>query len=109
MDASIAWADIPGWLQVALIVLAVAQVSVEIYAVVVLFRTPQERIAGSRWLWLVLILFVNLIGAIVFLAAGRKPMPAEDPLSGTPGSPAGDRATRAADVLYGAPTDGDRE
>jgi len=57
-----------------------------------------------------IILFINLVGAIVFLAAGRRPAPAVDPLAtGAAGSTAGsvavtDRggaAERAADVLYG--------
>jgi hypothetical protein len=48
------------------------------------------------------------VGAIVFLAAGRTPAAAADPLAagrageaGAPPAPPADRATRAAEVLYG--------
>jgi hypothetical protein len=72
-----------------------------------LFKTPDEQLAfGKKWPWVLIILFVNLIGAIVFLAAGRKPAAAVDPMAAVaaaPGAPAmADRAARAADVLYGS-------
>ena len=111
MNTSFEWAEVPGWLQVVVIAAAAVQITVEIYALVVLFRTPEERITGGkRWLWAVIILFVNLIGAIVFFVAGRKPLPAVDPLAtaNLPSAPPEtvERAQRAADVLYG-PRDGD--
>ena len=60
-------------------------------------------------LWIIIILFVNLVGAIVFLVAGRKPAAAVDPLAqgavAAQAPPAADRAARAADVLYGSPGD----
>lgn len=100
---NIALNEIPVGLLVPLAVFVAAQVVVEIYALVKLFRTPDERlIFGKKWPWVLIILLVNLVGAIVFLAAGRKPEDAVDPLAGAPQT---DRATRAADVLYG-PKDG---
>lgn len=103
MDPLVAWGELPGWLRVALVGLAVVQVAVEVTALVVLFRTPPDRLVlGKRWPWVLLILFVNLVGAIVFLAVGRAPSPAGRDVA-PPGaaSPVGDRAARAADVLYG--------
>lgn len=99
MQTTIPMGDLPGW---ALPVI-VALVAVEIYALVVMVRTPLERLVfGKRWPWVVIILFVNLVGAIVFLAAGRKPLPAVDPLTApTPDVPPVAQAARAADVLYG--------
>lgn len=101
--------ELPTW-AIALLVTAVAiQISVEVYALVRLFRTSNERLVfGKKWPWVLIIVFVNLIGAIVFLAAGRKPEPAVDPLaSDAPGTPdAGDRAARAAETLYGPGADG---
>ena len=96
---------LPGWALAALGVVAVVQLALAIYALVVLFRTPEERLLmGKRWPWVLIIAFVNFVGAIVFLAAGRKPAPADDPLSGGPhASAVGDRAGRAAEVLYGPP------
>ena len=60
---------------------------------------------------MLIILFVNLVGAIVFLVAGRRPEAATDPLAAAraaeaaadePPAPPADRAARAADVLYGS-------
>jgi len=101
---------LPTWLLVVLGALVVIQVSVEVWALVVLFRTPEERLqTGKRWPWALIILFVNLIGAIVFFVAGRKPVTVADPLASTaPGASAGDRAQRAANVLYGPEGDDER-
>ncbi|MDP2299307.1 MAG: PLD nuclease N-terminal domain-containing protein [Coriobacteriia bacterium] len=98
--------SIPGWLQAVLAVYIVVQLGVEIYVLVRLFRTPDERLVfGKKWPWVIIILFVNLIGAIVFLAVGRTAAPADDPLAGSGaldgGPETADRAARAADVLYG--------
>lgn len=102
-------AEMPGWLLVALGVLVVAQVSLEVYALIVLFRTPPDRLEfGKRWPWLLIILLVNLVGAIVFLVAGRKPEPAAEPTRPTGTSDAADRASRAVDALYGPPDGGGR-
>ena len=101
--------ELPGWMLVVFGVLAVVQISVEVYALVKLFRTPDEQLVlGKKWPWILIILFINLVGAIVFLAAGRKPAAAVDPLAAgsAEGAPAaGDRAARAADVLYGSGSD----
>lgn len=107
--------DLPGWLLAALGVLVVVQLVVEVYALVRLLRTPDEQLLfGKKWPWVLIILLVNLVGAIVFLVAGRQPAPAVDPLArGEAGAPGGtspgapavtDRAgaaERATDVLYG--------
>ena len=110
MNSSIDVSAIPGWLQVVLVVLVAVQLGVEIFALVRLFRTPDEQLVlGKKWPWVLIILFVNLIGAVVFLVAGRKPVAALDPLAAPPADapPATpDRASRAADVLYGS-RDGD--
>lgn len=110
MNTSFEMAEVPGWLWVVLIAAAAVQIAIEIWALVVLFRTPEERVLlGKRWIWVLIILFVNLVGAIVFLVVGRKPAEATDPLAqGPPATPAADRATRATDVLYG-PAEGERQ
>lgn len=99
--------DLPTGVLIAIGLLALVQIAVEVWAIVKLLQTPDDRLVfGKKWPWLVIILFVNLIGAIVFLVAGRKPAPATDPLGQGAGAPAENRAARAADVLYG--NDGDR-
>jgi len=84
---------------VAVVVLGVVQVTVEVVALVVLARTPRERVQmGVRWPWVLIILLVNLIGAIVFLAVGRRPAPAADQ---APGAPHDDVVSGVVDELYG--------
>lgn len=100
--------EIPQGMLVPLAIFVVVQIAVEVFALVKLFRTPDERLVfEKKWPWVLIIVFVNLAGAIVFLAAGRKPAPAADPHSQQAATTGGDRATRAADVLYGR-KDGER-
>lgn len=105
MQTNIPLSDLPEWALPAIVVLGVVQLVVEVYALVVLFKTPVERLVfDKRWPWVLIILLVNLVGAIVFLAAGRKPAKAADPLatpSSTQPAPPRKRADRAMDVLYG--------
>ena len=104
MDPNMALGDLPLWVWVAIGVLGLVQVAVEITALVVLVRTPVERLVlGKKWPWALLIVFVNLIGAIVFLAAGRRPAPAVDPLAmQMPSAGAGQTGPDLADALFGS-------
>ncbi|MCL2453793.1 MAG: hypothetical protein FWD18_00605 [Micrococcales bacterium] len=66
---------------VLLVVVAVVQITLQVTALVVLARTPRERVLmGLRWPWVLIILLVSTvgIGAIVFLAVGRKPAPVDE-------------------------------
>lgn len=93
--------DLPIGALVALGAYVILQIGVEIYALVKMFRTPEDQLVfGKRWPWVLIILFVNLIGAVVFLVAGRKPALVTDP-AGAQQAPVTDRARRATDVLYG--------
>ncbi|HYO85276.1 MAG TPA: PLD nuclease N-terminal domain-containing protein [Dermatophilaceae bacterium] len=105
-----AWADLSPGVRVALGALVVVQVVLAAIALWVLVRTPTDRLPGrSRWPWLALILLVNVLGPILFLALGRTPAPAEDPrLRATDRAPLPDErpephddpTRRALDVLY---------
>lgn len=117
MDPNVALGDLPVWVWAAIGLLGLVQVAVEITALVVLVRTPVERLVlGKKWPWVLLILFVNLVGAIVFLAAGRKPAPAVDSMAmQVPPAGAGQTGADLADTLYGSgsspgtgPQEGDR-
>lgn len=107
MQTNIPLNDLPSWVVPAMVVFAAVQLAVEIYALVVLFRTPEERVVfKKRWPWVLIILLVNLVGAIVFLAVGRTAPAASDPLAGRGAdAPPASPAERAVDVLYGSPDD----
>jgi 4-amino-4-deoxy-L-arabinose transferase-like glycosyltransferase len=83
---------------VALAAVVAVQFGLQIYGLVDLSR--RDRVAGGRkWLWLLAIVFGQMLGAIVYLVAGRSVPP-----SAEPGGRAGDgsaTARRAIDSLYG--------
>lgn len=75
----------------ALVVAAVAEVALKVVALVVLVRTPRGRVRmGVRWPWALVILLVNTIGSVVFLAVGRRPAAPDDVLAVGRDEPGGD-------------------
>ncbi len=102
------WGDLPAWAIVAIAFLALVQVGLQALALLIALRTPPDRLlTGRRWVWIVVIA-LGLVGAIVFLAAARKPAPAPDPVNTAPDLDR-DRARRAADLLYGSPPDSNQD
>ena len=96
---NVATASLPTGFVVVLVVLGLVQLTLDVVALVDLVRRPVERVAlGSKWVWVAIILLVNLLGAILYLAIGRKPAPVADVPS--PG-PASLRPGNVADSLYG--------
>lgn len=83
---------------VAIAVVGVAQLALQVTALVLLARTPRERVVlGARWPWVLIVLAGSAVGSIVFLAVGRRPAPAAEPLA-----PAAHRDTPGiVDSLYG--------
>lgn len=53
-----------------LIPIFVIQIGLIVAALIDLARRPATR--GPKWLWVVIILFVNLIGPIVYFLVGRE-------------------------------------
>jgi hypothetical protein len=53
-----------------LLPLIVIQLGLMIYALVDLAK--RERVKGEKWIWVVVIVLVNIIGPIVYLVAGRE-------------------------------------
>ncbi len=105
-------AALPAPVLIAMGVLYVVQIGLAVYALVDLWKTPVERIQlGKKWIWVLIILFVNMIGAIIYLVAGKKPAAVADPSRQMAGTGAGDgpapadRAAAAADLLYGSKED----
>lgn len=92
---------------VAIGVIGVFALVLVVIALLDLYRRPVEQVTGGRkWLWLIVILFLNSgIGAIIYLLAGRKAAAAVET---APAAPVADRADTALDALYGRPEDGDK-
>ncbi len=91
--------SLPGPLLVAIILFGIVQIAVEVYAIVDIIRRPADRIVGDKKIWwLLLVLFVNLIGAVIYLVAGRKPVQVD---VARPLEPVADVARTAVDSLYG--------
>jgi ABC-2 type transport system ATP-binding protein len=65
-----------------LIPLAVIQVGLLLFAIVDLFREDRRVRGGSKALWAVVIVFVNLLGPILYFLVGREDGPAEPPAPG---------------------------
>jgi hypothetical protein len=91
--------DVSTTVAALVLVLIVAQLALQIWALVDLARRDRVR-SGPKWLWALIIAFGNLVGAIAYLAVGRKvPMaPASDGGAAAAGSEA---SRRAVDALYG--------
>jgi hypothetical protein len=107
MNTTASLESAPTWLLVVGGVLVVAQLAFEIYALVHMLRRPAEELSlgGRKWLWAIIILFINWIGAIIYFVAGSKPAAAVDV---APSAPVAERAASAADALYGSPKDSGR-
>ncbi len=52
-----------------LLPLIAIQIGLMVYALVDLAK--RERVKGDKWIWVVVIVLVNIIGPIVYLVAGR--------------------------------------
>ena len=86
-----------------ILLVAAVQLATQVYALVDLARRDQV-FGGRKWLWALIIVLGNLMGAIGYLVAGRLPTPVD--VSGSSASTAGgEAARRAVDSLYG-PRDG---
>jgi hypothetical protein len=83
---------------VALLFLA-GQVAIQVYALVDLTRREQVY-GGRKWVWALIIVLGNLVGAIGYLVAGR-PVPAIHVSGSGASAGGGDAARRAVDALYG--------
>ena len=102
MHASLS--TIPVWGLVALAVLLVAEITLDVIALVDLYRRPVDQVIfANKWIWLAIILLVNTIGAIIYLLAARKPPVLTDDTA--PVKPRSVGSDDIADLLYG-PRDG---
>lgn len=92
--------SLPVGVSVILAVLAFAELALDAVALVSLARRSRSTVAlGSRWAWLAIIVLINPIGAILYLAIGRIRVPA--PEEAPPVADDRISMTSVADVLYG--------
>ena len=93
--------ELPMWALVAVGVLALASVILDVMALLDLYRRPTEQVVlANKWIWVAIVLVVsNGIGAVIYLAAGRRPAIIDTQVANPP-SPSV-RARSIADALYG--------
>ena len=92
---------LPAGALIVLGVLAVAEIALDVIALVDLYRRPAQSVTlPSKWIWVVIIVLVNLLGAILYFAVGRKLETPGDPGAGSV-SPRSRSAAEIADALYG--------
>ena len=98
MDASLS--GVPVWVLVVLGVLAVVQITLDVIALLDLYRRPTAQVVfENKWIWVAIVLLVNTVGPILYLAVGRKSPPVAHDAAAPPSPPV--RAEDIADVLYG--------
>ena len=96
------FAALPFGVQVVLTVLLAVTLTLDIIALIDLYRRPAGQLAfGSKWMWLALILLLNLLGPILYLVAGRKPAPHVDGPQSARSEFNPNAAADAAEKLYG--------
>jgi hypothetical protein len=89
---------LPTGVLVVLGVVLLIELALDVIALADLYRRPLDQVAlGNKWVWVAIIILVNLIGPILYLAIGRKPaVPSGGAAPARPGS-----AADVADKLYG--------
>ena len=91
--------DLPTGLLIALGALVLVQLSLQVWGLLDLSRREVVP-GGRRWVWALVILFGNLLGAIVYLVVGRSaPLPAT--FEDLPGGDRSGKRRAAVDRLYG--------
>lgn len=84
---------------VGLGVLVVVELTLMVAALVSLVRRPASAVRGPKWLWALVVVFVNTIGPILYFALGRAPESVD--VAPPTGVTTSERADSVADVLYG--------
>ncbi|NYV73038.1 hypothetical protein [Streptomyces sp. UH6] len=90
--------SIPTPALIALGVILVLHLALALLCLALLVRTPADRLVfGRKWPWVLIVVGVNLIGSILFLALARRPAAVEEQLP-DPGPAGAERVVRS---LYG--------
>ncbi|MDJ0335526.1 PLD nuclease N-terminal domain-containing protein [Salinibacterium sp. G-O1] len=68
--------SLPLWMIVALGVAVAVQITLNVIALIDLYRRPVAQVMlGNKWAWVAIILLVNFLGAILYFAVGRARTP----------------------------------
>ena len=98
MDAILS--AVPLWVLVALGMLVVVEITLDVIALLDLYRRPIEQVVfANKWIWLAIVLLVNTFGAIIYLFAGRRPAVLTNNVA--PSESPSVRTDNIADTLYG--------
>jgi hypothetical protein len=90
---------LPAGALIAVVTLGIVEVGLAVFCIVDIVRRP--AVLGDRkWLWIVLIVFFNLVGSIIYLAVGRVQPPLAESHEAPEVETRG-RAQAAADMLCG--------
>jgi hypothetical protein len=91
---------LPVGLLIGLGVLLVIQITLDVIALVSLYRRPLSSVTlGNKWVWVAIIVLVNMVGPVLYFVLGRK---AETPAdSFAPASERDISAEGIANSLYG--------
>lgn len=83
---------------VALVLLILVELGLLVWAVLDIVQRPAV-LWGQKWIWIVIVVLFGIIGPLVYLAIGRTQPPVSE--KETDDTPVIDRASHAADLLYG--------
>ena len=74
MRTNIDLSTIPVGVLIGLGAVLLLEIALDVAALVDLYRRPVATVAlGNKWIWVALIVLINLIGPILYFAIGRKP------------------------------------
>jgi hypothetical protein len=100
LSGAVSLASLPVGVLIAVGMLAILELGLDVFAFVDLARRPKNMVAlGNKWVWVAIILLVNLLGTILYLVVGRQPAP--PPEYPVPAASTAPSATSIADALYG--------
>jgi hypothetical protein len=95
---------LPAGALAALVALALVAITLDVIALLDLYRRPTSQVVfANKWIWVPVILLVEILGAIIYLVAGRRPAVLTD--DAAPSKSTSVRTESVADRLYG-PRDG---
>jgi Phospholipase_D-nuclease N-terminal len=98
MRTNIDLATLPPGALIGLGAVLVVEIVLDVAALINLYRRPVAAVTfGNKWIWVAIIVLINLVGAILYFAIGRKPIQT-DQAAGSPRRSSAD----IADALYGS-------